>query len=538
MTINLASASIKSSGSTTTRALGDRYAEVINVKDYGAVGDGSHDDTTNIQAAIDAAFGSAASPHGGSNYTANKPLFFPNGHYKTTSSLNLTGVQGAHIYGAGRFTTTIENAAGGNVFTTNGFQYSRVEMLHLKTSGTGVCFDLNYDGLGTWSVSCQSNTFSDCFFEAGAYGVRIANGGGTAQGSENLFLNCFWISQTTAGLTVLGSNAVDNSVIGGDFQGCAIGIDIGTGGIEVIHGVSFQNLTGTDINTSSNVSEIMSIAGCRTESANFFQNSGGINSVISGCGQVDAGLGNGVFAFMSGGHHHITGSQSAVGQVTSQYWANITISDSWFNRADWLTTNGMWYPGNNARIGSVEITNVSVGNILGGIVTQHIKSQRLFCNDAGTVLTRTYGVEGAALTDTTVMAAGGTSTVTISNASPGVIDTSASNGFTANLPVYFTTTGGLPTGLSTNTVYYVKTLITNHSFSVSATPGGAAINTSSAGSGVHSINVARTYAIGDTITKNTVAAGGSPGWVCTTAGESSGLSGAGGVFKAIANIAA
>lgn len=75
-------------------------------------------------------------------------------------------------------------------------------------------------------------------------------------------------------------------------------------------------------------------------------------------------------------------------------------------------------------------------------------------------------------------------TVTISNASPGVVTWTA-HGRAANDPVAFSTTGALPTGLTAGTVYYVKTVLSANTFTVSATPGGAAINTSSAGSGTH-----------------------------------------------------
>jgi len=74
----------------------------------------------------------------------------------------------------------------------------------------------------------------------------------------------------------------------------------------------------------------------------------------------------------------------------------------------------------------------------------------------------------------------------ISNASPAVI--TYANSFAANDPVVFSTTGTLPTGLTAGTTYYVSaTGLSGASFSVSATPGGALINTSSAGSGTHSV---------------------------------------------------
>lgn len=81
------------------------------------------------------------------------------------------------------------------------------------------------------------------------------------------------------------------------------------------------------------------------------------------------------------------------------------------------------------------------------------------------------------------------STVAISNASPGVV-TWNSHGLAVDTPVVFNTTGGLPTGLTAGTVYYVKTVNDTNNFTVAATRGGTAINTSSVGSGTHTGYVA------------------------------------------------
>lgn len=80
------------------------------------------------------------------------------------------------------------------------------------------------------------------------------------------------------------------------------------------------------------------------------------------------------------------------------------------------------------------------------------------------------------------------STVTISNASPAVV-TWASHGLLAGSELIFNTTGALPTGLTAGAVYFVSaTGFTSGSFQVSATSGGASINTSSAGSGTHTVD--------------------------------------------------
>lgn len=64
---------------------------VINVKDYGAVGDGVADDTTRIQAAIDTA----------SSGITRGTLFFPPGVYRITNTLSVTNTIGMKIVGQG-----------------------------------------------------------------------------------------------------------------------------------------------------------------------------------------------------------------------------------------------------------------------------------------------------------------------------------------------------------------------------------------------------------------------------------------------------
>lgn len=92
--------------------------------------------------------------------------------------------------------------------------------------------------------------------------------------------------------------------------------------------------------------------------------------------------------------------------------------------------------------------------------------------------------------------------VTITIASPGVVTWNA-HGFSAGMPVAFSTTGALPTGLSVGTTYYVVSPTTN-TFQVSATSGGAAINTSGSQSGTHSALAGATWAWSTNVTNVTV----------------------------------
>lgn len=84
--------------------------------------------------------------------------------------------------------------------------------------------------------------------------------------------------------------------------------------------------------------------------------------------------------------------------------------------------------------------------------------------------------------------AGLVTTATISVANPGVVTVADGHGLEAGAPVSFSTTGALPTGLTAATTYYVVASgLTATEFSVSATSGGAAIETTGAGSGVHTL---------------------------------------------------
>lgn len=103
----------------------------------------------------------------------------------------------------------------------------------------------------------------------------------------------------------------------------------------------------------------------------------------------------------------------------------------------------------------------------------------LFC-DGSSVSRSTYADLFAVIVQSK-----GTFTVTI--ATPGVV-TFNTHGYTGGEKIYFTTTGALPTGLSINTTYFVLAAsLTTNTFRVSATDGGAAINTSGSQSGVHTM---------------------------------------------------
>lgn len=99
----------------------------------------------------------------------------------------------------------------------------------------------------------------------------------------------------------------------------------------------------------------------------------------------------------------------------------------------------------------------------------------------------TLASHGLVLDDIIYFTNPGNQTVTITIATPGVISLTA-HGLLADDPVRFSTTGALPTGISAATTYYVSAAgLTADAFRISATVGGADINTSGTQSGVQTL---------------------------------------------------
>lgn len=99
------------------------------------------------------------------------------------------------------------------------------------------------------------------------------------------------------------------------------------------------------------------------------------------------------------------------------------------------------------------------------------------------------------------MSSSASATITVTIASPGVVTWTA-HGLTGIVPVVFTTSGALPTGITAGTVYWtIASTVTTNTFQIATTianaVAGTAINTSGSQSGTH------TGTMGATITTST-----------------------------------
>jgi len=116
-----------------------------------------------------------------------------------------------------------------------------------------------------------------------------------------------------------------------------------------------------------------------------------------------------------------------------------------------------------ANIGVGQLQIASLGSIL------HTGNNRLYVHN-GVAATHQYYVY-----DLTVAPTYQTDSVSVSVASPGVVS-HAGHSFAVNTPVVFTA-GTLPTGLTVGTTYFVRNPVAGVSYELSATTGGASINT-------------------------------------------------------------
>lgn len=116
---------VTSTGSVTPRILGDRFSDTVNVKDFGAVGDGVTDDTAAIQAAIDSIIG--VQPTGGGS------VYIPKGIYRTSRPIEL--YSDVRISGAG-MTNTYVKPLDSAVFGVNEAVFQTVNFPN--TQGTDV----------------------------------------------------------------------------------------------------------------------------------------------------------------------------------------------------------------------------------------------------------------------------------------------------------------------------------------------------------------------------------------------------------------
>lgn len=135
---------------TTARSLAARFAQVVNVKDFGAVGDGVARDDDNIQAAIDAVTSGNADPALGVR-VATRAVYLPAGTYRLTSGLLIESMHSLKFYGDGSGKTILAvDGAIGTVLDLNGTAYCEFHDFSIESlDGGGDSADATANGGGS-----------------------------------------------------------------------------------------------------------------------------------------------------------------------------------------------------------------------------------------------------------------------------------------------------------------------------------------------------------------------------------------------------
>lgn len=330
---------IAAAGSPTKRTLPDRLAEIVNVKDFGAVGNGVADDTTPIQNAINAAL-LRGSNVAGSAYGAT--VFFPPGTYKLTSPLVAAGTGSIiALLGSGRYNTQLWGAFAGYTIQHDDVegvpcQIVNVEKLYVKNTHAVA-------GSGAVKLAYAPNcVVRDCHLQG-------FNAIDMSQDSFNgLIDNCGITSllpSGTAGTVGIyaGQTAVKNCAGSGWDVGISVGSSTVSGGVTISGGVQGFTCTGCRIE-SSNTGILVGrnsigavspagglIAGFTTERCNtgiYVENSAGLtiqNVALTGTVDV-AGTGVPLYGLRVGTADRLTAISVLVGVTASV--ANIDLSGS------------------------------------------------------------------------------------------------------------------------------------------------------------------------------------------------------------------
>jgi len=157
-TFSASASVVTATGATEARTLADRFADVYNVKDYGAEGDGSTDDTAAIQAAID----DAEAGRGGI-------VFFPPGNYRINSQITIDG-DSITLQGSGFGTST---GTGATVLDLRYTTAAQILIGNASTRRNGIRFcDMHiYAGSATslTQPTFESRYVRDLFFERLTY---------------------------------------------------------------------------------------------------------------------------------------------------------------------------------------------------------------------------------------------------------------------------------------------------------------------------------------------------------------------------------
>jgi hypothetical protein len=220
---------VKATGSTTARALRDRFSDVVNVRDFGAKGDGTTDDHDAIQDALDAASASFAD------------VVVPPGSYRVSAQLVLTAPQFRRVVLRGYGAELVPDPGVSGLKITGGSSTGGATVLGLKVNHRGnATAPAGFEIVQAWRTRLV-----DCWVEAHGVsatyaGVLVRNGTASDPGTGS-----FWTRIENLAVRKRSGSDSGNIGYGIVLRGAANATVISGGNISnVVTGISIEVESG------------------------------------------------------------------------------------------------------------------------------------------------------------------------------------------------------------------------------------------------------------------------------------------------------
>jgi hypothetical protein len=243
----------------TTRQVTDKIADIISVKDFGAVGDGVTDDTSAIRQAL----------------SAHHCVYIPGGTYRVTDTISVGF--GQKIIGAGQSSIV---KADTNLFTVFDVR-----------SGYSCLSDFVIDGgdiglfLSGTDAPCVQNRVMNLVIRNTDSGIILDGGNDTQKPCYwNIFDHCLVLSPLENGI-LLDKSGTGDTPNANIFNACRVysnGVNISDHGIHVRHGSFYNRFINCEVNVTGTAQSCFTVGagGNETVIDNFYaESSNGVPNI-------------------------------------------------------------------------------------------------------------------------------------------------------------------------------------------------------------------------------------------------------------------